>query len=317
MLNSMRNIHVLNSRSTRIVLLSLIIGAVLISFSGVWVKVAHVTPNASAFYRVFFGGIVLLAAALYQRELKWFGVQHLLLSLLCGFLFALDLWLYHYSIQYIGPGLATIIPNFQVFILAVSGILFLKEPVRLVYLLSLPLAFVGLFMIVGIDWSHLEPSYRVGVYYGLTAAVFYAAVILSLRKLQADQMGASFFYVLMMVSLTTAVFLAAEVVHNNDSFQIPDLQSFFALAALGLLSHSLGWILITNALPKIRASFAGLILLLQPALAFVWDVLFFQRPTTLVNWLGVLIALAAIYLGTARQPANGDGTDGAGLISRR
>ena len=296
----MRNPPVLNSRSTRIALLSLIIGAVLISFSGVWVKVAHVTPNVSAFYRAFFGGIVLLAAALYRRELNWFGVRHLLLGLLCGVLFALDLWLFHYSIQYIGPGLATIIPNFQVFILAGSGILFLKEPVRWVYLLSLPLAFVGLFMIVGIDWSRLEPAYRVGVYYGLTAAVFYAAFILSLRKLQADQMGASFFYVLMMVSLTTAVFLAAEVVHNNDSFQIPDLQSFFALAALGLLSHSLGWILITNALPKIRASFAGLILLLQPALAFVWDVLFFQRPTTLVSWLGVLIALAAIYLGMAR-----------------
>jgi drug/metabolite transporter (DMT)-like permease len=304
MLNSMRNPPVLNSRSTRIALLSLIIGAVLISFSGVWVKVAHVAPNVSAFYRAFFGGIVLLAAALYRRELNWFGVRHLLLGLLCGVLFALDLWLFHYSIQYIGPGLATIIPNFQVFILAGSGILFLKEPVRWVYLLSLPLAFVGLFMIVGIDWSRLEPAYRVGVYYGLTAAVFYAAFILSLRKLQADQMGASFFYVLMMVSLTTAVFLAAEVVHNNDSFQIPDLQSFFALAAMGLLSHSLGWILITNALPKIRASFAGLILLLQPALAFVWDVLFFQRPTTLVNWLGVLIALAAIYLGMARQPAD-------------
>jgi drug/metabolite transporter (DMT)-like permease len=48
--------------------------------------------------------------------------------------------------------------------------------------------------------------------------------------------------------------------------------------------------------------------LLQPALAFVWDVLFFQRPTTLINWLGVLIALVAIYMGMARQSA----ADGAG-----
>jgi drug/metabolite transporter (DMT)-like permease len=61
-------------------------------------------------------------------------------------------------------------------------------------------------MIVGINWSHLDASYRVGVYYGLAAAVFYAAFILSLRKLQADQMGASFFFVLLLVSLSTAVF---------------------------------------------------------------------------------------------------------------
>ena len=299
----MDNMHDLISRSSRIALFSLVGGAVMISFSGVWVKVAHVTPNVSAFYRAFFGGIFLLAAALYRRELKWPGFRHLLLSLLCGAMLALDLWLYHYCVQYVGPGLGTILPNFQVFILAAIGILFLKEPLRLVYLMSLPMAFLGLFMIVGIDWSHLEPSYRLGIFFGMAGAVIYAFFILSLRKLQAEQMGVSFFYVLMMVSFATAIFLGAEIYHQHDSFQIPDLQSLFALAALALFSQSVGWILITNALPKIRASFSGLILLLQPALAFVWDVLFFQRPTTLVNWMGVLIALVAIYLGMARQSA--------------
>lgn len=301
----MRDKPVLKNQAQRLTLLTLTLGALLISFSGVWVKVAHVAPNVSAFYRVFIGGAALLAAALYRRELRWPGARQLLLIVLCGILLALDLWLYHYSIRYIGPGLGTILPNFQVFILAAIGILFLKEPLRLIYLISLPLAFVGLFMIVGVNWSNLEPFYLIGVYYGLAAAVCYAGFLLSLRQLQTDQMGISFFYVLMMVSLTTAAFLGSEIVYNRDSFQIPDLQSFFALAALGLLSHTVGWILITNALPNIRASYSGLILLLQPALAFVWDVLFFQRPTTLINWLGVAIALVAIYLGMARQSTTG------------
>jgi drug/metabolite transporter (DMT)-like permease len=189
--------------------------------------------------------------------------------------------------------------------------LFLREPLRLVFILSLPLAFVGLFMIVGIDWDQLDSSYRVGIYFGLAAALAYAAFLLILRKLQADQSGGSFFYVLMMVSFSTAFFLAAEMLYNNSTFNIPDLRSFLALGALGLLSQSVGWILITNALPKIRASLSGLILLLQPSGAFVWDVLFFQRPTTLVNWLGVLVALTAIYLGMTGQSAGEDGTDSA------
>ena len=304
--NSMQNTPVLNGRSLRIALLSLIIGAVLISFSGVWVKVAHVTPTVSAFYRVFFGGIVLLVAALSRRELKWRGTRQVMLSTLCGFLFALDLWFYHNSIQYIGPGLGTIVPNFQVFILAGIGILFLREPLRVVFLLSLPLAFFGLIMIVGLKWAQLEQAYRIGIYYGLACAVLYATFILTLRRLQAEQAGISFFYVLMVVTFTSAIFLSVEVIHNNDSFRIPDLQSFCALAALGLFSQSIGWILISNALPQIRASLSGLILLLQPSLAFVWDVLFFQRPTTLVNWIGVLIALAAIYLGMAGQRLPGE-----------
>jgi len=302
-LNPMHKICVFKSRAAHFGMLSLIAGAVMISLSGVWVKVAHVSPNVSAFYRVFFGGIVLLGAALSRRELRWLGTRQLMMCLLCGFAFAVDLWLYHYSIQYIGPGLGTILPNFQVLILAAFGILFLREPLRPVYLLSLPLAFVGLFMIVGIHWSHLEHLYRTGVYYGLACAFCYAGFLLLLRKLQTDQMGVSFFYVLMLVSFATAIFLAAEIIHHNDSFQIPDWQSFFALAALGLLSQSVGWILITNALPGIRASLAGLILLLQPSLAFVWDVLFFQRPTSPLNWLGVGLALAAIYLGMAGPSA--------------
>jgi drug/metabolite transporter (DMT)-like permease len=303
----MRDVNALKNRGIQFALLSLTLGAVMISFSGVWVKVAHVTPNVSAFYRVFLGGIILSGAALYRQELKWLGMRQLLLSLLCGFLFALDLWFYHYSVEYIGPGLGTILPNFQVLILAAIGIFFLREPVRLVFILSLPLAFVGLFMIVGINWAQLDPLYRVGIYFGLAAALCYAAFLLILRKLQTDQTGVSFFYVLMMVSFSTAFFLAAEMVYRKSTFKIPDLQSFCALAALGLLSHSVGWILITNALPKIRASLSGLILLLQPSLAFVWDVLFFHRPTTLVNWLGVLVALTAIYLGMAGQPV-GDST---------
>jgi drug/metabolite transporter (DMT)-like permease len=36
-------------------------------------------------------------------------------------------------------------------------------------------------------------------------------------------------------------------------------------------------------------------------LAFVWDVLFFGRPTGLVNWFGVVIVLFAIYFAMTRQ----------------
>jgi drug/metabolite transporter (DMT)-like permease len=280
--------------------LSLVIGAVMISFSGVWVELSHVTPTASAFYRVFFGSIILLAVTLFRREMIWQGGRHLLLGLICGVLLAIDLTFYHYSVIYVGPGLGTILPNFQVFILAVIGIFFFKEKVRVLFLISIPLAFIGLFLIVGVDWEQLGRLDKIGVYFGLAAAVCYAAFLLSLRKLQTDQAILTFFYVLMMISLVASAFLALEIFRTGDTFNIPDMQSFFALVALGLFSQVIGWILITNALPKIQASLSGFILLLQPALAFVWDVLFFQRPTSPINWIGVLIVLIAIYFGSVK-----------------
>ncbi len=287
-----------NSPPKHKALLALPIGALMISFSGVWVKVSHVPPTVSAFYRVFFGGLILLAVALLKREIGRQDRGCLLWGLLCGFLFALDLGLYHYAVAYVGPGLGTILPNFQVFILAGIGVVFLGEKLCLPYLISVPLALLGLVLVVGIDRLAIGGYDRLGVLCGLGAAACYAGFLLAIRKLQAAQQGITIFSVLTMVSLMTAVFLALEVMRLGESFVIPDQRSLLALVALGFFSQFAGWILITNALPHIRASLSGLILLLQPALAFVWDVLFFQRPTSLLNWAGVLIALVAIYLGT-------------------
>lgn len=78
----------------------------------------------------------------------------------------------------------------------------------------------------------------------------------------------------------------------------PDL---FYLVVLGLFSQFAGWVMIANVMPHIRASRTGLILLLQPALAFVWDMLFFARPTDMTNWTGVLLALSAIYMGMVKK----------------
>ena len=279
----------------------LTLGAIIISFSGVWVKISHVAPTVSAFYRVCFGGIFLLLVCLVRREIRWWGYKNALLLFVCGFFFAIDLIFYHYSIHWVGPGLGTILPNFQVFILAAAGIWIFKEKLQPFYILSIPLAFAGIFLIVGFQWRHLDSTYQLGIVLGLAAALCYAIFLLTLRKLQAEITGQSRFYVLMMVSWVTTLFLAGELIRTGDSFQIPNIQSLWALLALGLGSQVIGWLLITNALPNVQPSLSGLILLLQPAGAFIWDVFFFHRTTTLINWLGVVLALAAIYIGTVHS----------------
>ncbi len=281
--------------------LCMAMGAVLISFSGVWVKVAQVTPTISAFYRVLFGGIFLFTAAVLKGELQWKGLKHLFKGIVCGLIFALDLICWHTSIQYVGPGLATILGNFQVFLITAAGVIVLNETLQLKFILSLPLAVVGLFLIVGIHWDEFGGGYTIGIFLGLLTAVCYTGFLLLLRHLQSDQKDESVFYVIMLVSFIAALFLGAEALRSDAAFVIPDLQTGLALTALGLFSQAIGWILITNALPRIQASLAGMLLLLQPALAFGWDVISFHRETDLVNWAGVAVVLAAIYMGTSAK----------------
>ena len=283
-------------------LFNLAAGAIIISFSGVWVKLAHVTPTIAGFYRVFFGGIFLLVAALWKREISWRGWPHMMLVLLSGFFLALDLFFWHTSIHYIGPGLATLLGNFEVFLITAVGALFLGEKIGLKFIFAIIMAFAGLFLIVGMQWDQLGDQYKTGIYLGFATAVVYTGFLLALRKLQSDQTGVSVFYGLMIVSFTTGLFLSLKAHLSADTFLIPDAKSWAALVLLGLFSQAIGWMLITNALPRVRASLAGLSLLLQPSLSFVWDVLFFRRETSIINWMGVVIVLSAIYLGMTGNP---------------
>ncbi len=277
----------------------MILGATLISFSGVFVKLADVSPTISGFYRVLIGGLVLLAIAAYRRERVWSGAAHFGLMFSCGLFFALDLFFWHRSIHFVGPGLATILANFQVFFLGAAGALFLGETLSPRLLAAAPLAVAGLFLIFGADWRSLSSVYRLGVVFGLCAAAFYSAFTLSLRSLQAKVEALSPMATLASVSLVTAACLAATGVAEGQSFAVVNLKTLFSLIALGVVSQVIGWVVIATALPRLRASLAGLLLLLQPLLAFIWDVLFFHRPSTWINLVGVGVALGAIYMGSA------------------
>ncbi|MFZ1200957.1 MAG: DMT family transporter, partial [Desulfobacterales bacterium] len=273
-------------------------GAVLISFSAVFVKLAHVSPTMAGFYRTFFGGIILLVILVIRREALWKGAFFLTLGVFCGVVFALDLFFWHLSIHFVGPGLATILANFQVFLLALYGVLVLKEPVNWRTVLAIPLAVFGLFLLAGVHWRQLGEIYRLGVVSGLATAGCYAVYILALRRLQSEKNAPSAMANLAVISLVSALILGAAAWLRADRFTIPDTQSLLSLAGYGLFSQVIGWVLITRGLTRLRSSLVGLLILLQPALSFTWDILFFHRETDLYGACGAMLALTAIYLGT-------------------
>jgi drug/metabolite transporter (DMT)-like permease len=278
-------------------LISILSGATFISLSGIWVAWSNLDPTVSAFYRVFFGTIFLFIGCLWRKELHKVDSKSTFLVLLCGLSFAADLVCWHASINYIGPGLSTVIGNFQVFILTFISIIVFGERLTTRFIISVPLAVLGLFLVIGLDWKSLPDNYLFGIVLALLTALLYSVFLLSMRQLQANQPHVSSFYNLMIVSCITSLLLVPTILFSGASFRIPTISSFGAVVCLALFSQTIGWVLIANSLPKVIPSIAGLLLLLQPALAFIWDVLIFDRYTTLLNWIGLAVVLMAIYLG--------------------
>jgi drug/metabolite transporter (DMT)-like permease len=273
-------------------------GTVLISFSAVFVRVADVGPTTAGFYRMLFGSVFLVALVLARGQSLWRDRSLFGLAVVAALFFTGDLISWHRSIHYVGPGLATILANFQVFTLAIIGVVWFRERVTWRFLVSIPLAVAGLFLLVGVEWGDLSSRYRAGVWLGLVCAVMYTGYLLALRRSQRRENRLEPTANLAVISALTAVFLAPAAVVQGEGFGIPDGRSAAALVAYGFLCQAMGWIVISWAVVKIEASRVGLLLLLQPTLTFIWDILFFDRRTTSVEILGATLTLVAIYFGS-------------------
>ena len=280
--------------------LRLFLGAVLISLSPVWVKLVSVSPTTSGFYRVAIGSVTVVLLMIFARQKLRLSKRAWFLVGLAGAFFSLDLFFWHRSIIYVGPGLSTLLANFQVFILMAAGVVFLRQKPSATQLLAVPLALLGLSMIIGVDWQSLPGDYRLGVIFGLLTAIMYAGYLLSLRASRVDSESRLPLAEVAVVSIVCTLLLVVIAQVEGVSLAVPDAADIKWLLCYGVLSHSFGALLLASSLPHVSTTEAGLALLLQPTLSFVWDVLFFGRPMQPVEIAGAAIALVAIYLGARK-----------------
>lgn len=293
----------------RVALLWMLSGAALIGSNGLMVRFAETPATVSAFYRVLFGGLMLAAVIVFQRGWRpmprrvwWWGVA-------ASAAFAADLWLWHRSILLVGPGLATLLANGQVFFMAVAGAMLLGERVGPRFAAGIGLAFLGLYLMVGGDWASLPPDYRHGVWAGLGTGLCYALYNLALRRTQREAHAAGLAaglreapiaQVLAVIALLCAVLLGAAGVAEGSSFVIPSWRSLGWLLLLAGLGHCLSWVLISRAMAHLDVAVVGLLLLLQPVVAFLLDLFVLDLVVQPRAWAGLALTLGGIFLASLR-----------------
>jgi len=278
------------------------LGAMLLSTTSIFVVLAQVAPTVSAFYRMLFGGTMLLGWVALTGGWVRVGRGDIALALLPAAGFALDLVFWHRSILWVGPGVATLLTNFQVFLMALVGWWAYRERLGRWFVPGLVVALAGLWLLVGAHWSLFDARHRLGVWFGLASGLAYTLYLLSFRRALSGHTALSAAQFLGLMSLLSALLLLAWGAFEGDTFALVTARSWSALLALGFFGQVVAWLLMVRAMPLLPASLVGLLLLLQPALAFVLDVLLFKRPTGESDWLGLALALAGILLGT-RRPA--------------
>lgn len=280
-------------------------GAVCISFGPVLVKSVQTGPTATAFYRMLFGGLVLLAVSLPRlRRLRLNGPA-LLFAALAGAAFSGDLFFWHRSIHLAGPGLSTILANFQVFILALAGVLCFGERPSARLFTAIALAFAGLVMLLEPGFRSVSPELVRGVAYGLVTACFLSVYILALRQTRRVPDPLPLVPGMALVSLCAAAVLGGLLYLEGAGPHLPPARDAALLALYGVSCQAGGWLMVSAGLPALSPGRGGLLLMGEPLFAFIWDITLLGRATGPMGYLGAGVTIFALYLCMSAKSAPG------------
>jgi drug/metabolite transporter (DMT)-like permease len=278
--------------------LAALAGAMFIAFSGIFYKYAEVTPATATVFRCLYGLPILALVGWWEhRRYGPLPSRAVWLAVIAGVFFAADLLSWHHAVDAVGAGLATVLGNLQVIVVAlVAWLVFGERPPRSV-LLGLPIVLGGVVLISGVIGSGaygVDPP--LGVTLGLFTALAYAGYLLVIRRGSNDLRRPAG-----PVAISTASTMVVAVVVGvllGELDPVPSWPSHGWLIAVGITSQSIGYLVISISLPRLPAALVSIILLAQPvATVAIARVLLDETPSA-AQLLGVALVVAGIAVAT-------------------
>jgi drug/metabolite transporter (DMT)-like permease len=284
-----------------------VLGALVIAFSGILVRLAEVSPSTAAFFRCAYAlPVLVLLAWLEERRFGRRPLRERVPLWVAGLMFAADLTFWHHSIEAVGAGLATVLGNIQVVFVGLLAWAALGERPDNRALASTPVVFAGVILISGVvGKGAYGDDPLMGVIFGLLTAITYALFILILREGNVDVRRPA--GPLFDATLSAAVFSALGGIVVGDIAWAPGLEPQAWLVLLALSSQVLGWLLISVSLPRLPAVLTSIVLMLQPVCTVLLGALLLSEAPSAVQLTGVAIVIAGVAVATVklreREPA--------------
>ena len=282
---------------------ALVLGAVAMGASPIFVRLADVGPFASAFWRMalaipFLWGWLKFEAAHRGGSVRVLNASSdAKLIIWIGFLFAGDLFFLHLSILNTSIANATLLATTSPLAVAFGAWLFLKEKITPHIMTGVFSGIAGAGLLVGAS-ATFAPENVLGDVSGLITAAFFGTYFLSLsyarRRMSAAQ-------VMFYPAIVSAGFLLIAALLLDDRLLPQSLQGVATLCALAVISQLAGQGFAAYAVGHLPAVFSSLVLFFEVLAAALLAWLIFAEPVSFWQLGGGLLILAGIYVARPRK----------------
>lgn len=274
---------------------ALLLGAVCIGLSGVFVKLSEVGPQASAFYRIG------LSAPIFWFWLAWTPVRESnrvldrherRLLILAGLVVFGDYASWHVSLKLTSVANSTLLANLVPIFVALYATIFLRRPPRTAFLGAMAITLAGAALLLHGSLS-LSLDRAMGDGLAVITAMFYAAYVILIARLRETMSTAR----LMAWTGTIAgpLFLVFALA-TGETIIPATAQGWLVVLGLVLLCQVLGSGLIAYALAHLPATFSSLTLLLQPVFSSLAAWVILGERLGVIELAGGSLVLIGVYL---------------------
>jgi drug/metabolite transporter (DMT)-like permease len=268
---------------------ALVIGASVIGFAPILVRVSGAGPAATAFWRVLFAVPLL---ALLTRGAGGPG-RAPVLAIGAGIAFALDLGFWHYGIANTSVAKATVLTNLTPVVVTAAAWLFFNQRPSLLFLLAVALAMLGAWiMATARDTGAVGPNPLLGDVLSITTAFWYALYLMAVGAARRSDAASR---IMFWSSLTTAPLLLAAALVLGETVRPASTPGWAACLALGVV-HVGGQGSIAWALGRLPTATASVVVLVQPVVAAVLGWFIFGEAFRGWQAAGAAVALTGVVL---------------------
>lgn len=283
-------------RVDAIALAALLVGAVAVGASAIFVRLSELGPISSAFYRPFLAvPIVWLWLALRPKadtKLRAASGKDYGLLFLAGVFFAGDLAFWHLSLHHTSVANATLFANAAPVVVVLADWLLFRRSIGQVFVGGLVLSLIGGACLAGGSFA-LNPGNLLGDFYGIVTAIFLGSYLMAVERLRPVFSTAT---ILFWTSMGTSAVLLPVAALSGETMVAVTAYGWAILLALAWVSHAAGQGFVVYALAHLPAGLAAVGLLTEPVAAAVLAFFILAEPITAWQTVGGAIILWGIFI---------------------
>lgn len=253
------------------------------------IKQADFSLDTTLFYRFFIAAIMVMILVAVKNEKLIISFYQLKILVVLGLLYALSSEFLFMGYDELGAGVAsTILFAYPVFITLILFFIY-KEVLSIKTIIALCIAMAGIFILgFGEEGTQIRTF---GLVITLLSALCYASYMLVVNKTDLGVSGLKLtFYSL----LFSSIYYAIKILILDDAFQVPNIEMVINFSIFAFVTTVISTSTMIYAIKQIGSTPVAIMGALEPVVAILVSVLFFQEDFTLRMLIGVILILIGI-----------------------